>query len=402
MTLPNAQLGTIADVQGGLQVTRKRAVNPVEVPYLRVANVYRDHLDLEKIKNMRVTETELQRVRLRQGDILVVEGHGNPHEIGRTAVWDGSIPTCVHQNHLIRVRVRNGSADPTYLSAFLNSPVGRRQLFRAGKTTSGLNTINVSNVRELEVPLPPLEEQRRIAAILDKANAIRRKRQQAIQLADELLRSVFLDMFGDPLTNPRGWPVTTLGALTHEMRYGTSSKCSVEPVRSGLPILRIPNILGGEVLWDDLKYCALDSKEESKLKLVDGDLLFVRSNGNPAYIARCAVFGGDRNAAFASYLIRVRLNQHAPVLARFVRRLFSLPSYRAVVVREARTTAGNYNISTKGLGRLRVYTPPVADQQSFAAVEERLGSVRAHLVDALAQTDQLFDALVQRAFRGEL
>ena len=98
------QLGDISEVQGGLQVTRKRAICPMERPYLRVANVLRDQLVLDEIKYIRLTEKELDRVRLRRSDLLIVEGHGNAAEIGRAAIWDGSVKDCVHQNHLIRVR----------------------------------------------------------------------------------------------------------------------------------------------------------------------------------------------------------------------------------------------------------------------------------------------------------
>jgi type I restriction enzyme S subunit len=154
-------LGEISKIQGGLQVTSKRQDNPLEAPYLRVANVYRDRLSLDEIKMIRVTQNELERVKLEVGDLLVVEGHGNNQEIGRSSVWDGSIQNCVHQNHLIRVRVSSDKADPTYVSAYLNSPGGRRQLTKFGKTTSGLNTISASNVKATKVLCPPLEMQRR-------------------------------------------------------------------------------------------------------------------------------------------------------------------------------------------------------------------------------------------------
>ncbi|NEP54485.1 MAG: restriction endonuclease subunit S, partial [Moorea sp. SIO3C2] len=143
----------------GLQVTSKRKNNPMEIPYLRVANVYRDRLVLDEIKTIRVTEQEAKRTYLQTGDILIVEGHGNSTEIGRSSVWDGSIPNCSHQNHLIRVRIDAEKADSIYMSTFLNSPGGRRQLKKLGKTTSGLNTISTSNVKATKVLLPPLSEQ---------------------------------------------------------------------------------------------------------------------------------------------------------------------------------------------------------------------------------------------------
>lgn len=158
---PVLTVGDVADVQGGLQVTRARHGLPLEVPYLRVGNVYRGSLDLREIKRMRVTEVELARTTLRTGDLLIVEGHGNPEEIGRGALWDGSIERCVHQNHLIRLRFVRERVEPLYACEYLNSPGGRRHLLRAGKTTSGLNTISVSEVRGTPIAVPDGGAQRR-------------------------------------------------------------------------------------------------------------------------------------------------------------------------------------------------------------------------------------------------
>ena len=102
----------IGSIQGGLQVTSKRRSLPIERPYLRVANVFRGFLQLDEIKTIRLTESELLRTSLDYEDILIVEGHGNKAEIGRCARWDGSIDQCVHQNHLIRLRCDRSKASP--------------------------------------------------------------------------------------------------------------------------------------------------------------------------------------------------------------------------------------------------------------------------------------------------
>jgi type I restriction enzyme S subunit len=163
-------LADVAEVQGGLQVTAKRKSHPIEIPYLRVANVHRGRLDLAEIKTMRVTERELARTTLEPGDLLIVEGHGNADEIGRVAIWDGSISQCVHQNHLIRARCDQQALRPAFAEAFLNSWVGRRSLLRAANTTSGLNTISTSDVKSVKVPLPSMSEQQRFEAILKETD----------------------------------------------------------------------------------------------------------------------------------------------------------------------------------------------------------------------------------------
>ena len=151
-----APLGEVAQIQGGLQVARARADLPLERPYLRVANVHRARLDLTEIKSIRLTGAEFNRTRLLEGDLLFVEGHGNPLEVGRVAIWDGSIDGCTHQNHLIRARLFINRLLPSFACALLNSPGGRQSLLRAGKTTSGLSTISTQNVKDAQVMLPPL------------------------------------------------------------------------------------------------------------------------------------------------------------------------------------------------------------------------------------------------------
>jgi type I restriction enzyme S subunit len=184
------ELGNVSHIQGGLQVTTKRASNPIELPYLRVANVYRDLLDLREIKTIKVTEAEAARVCLEKGDILVVEGHGNPTEIGRSAVWDGSIQNCLHQNHLIRVRVNADYALPVFISYYINSASGRQQMFRAGKTTSGLNTISSKNVKETLVLLPPLPLQTQFAAIVEKVESLKFRYAQSLTELEKLYGSL--------------------------------------------------------------------------------------------------------------------------------------------------------------------------------------------------------------------
>lgn len=140
---------------GELQVTSKRQSLPLSRPYLRVANVHRGRLDLTEVKTIPVTQVEVDRTRLNVGDLLFVEGHANPQEVGRVAVWDGSVPDRVHQNHLIRVRLDRSVLLPEFAVRWFNSPAGASHFRRAGKTTSGLNTISASTVRSAPVQLPP-------------------------------------------------------------------------------------------------------------------------------------------------------------------------------------------------------------------------------------------------------
>jgi len=193
---PKTNVGEVTDVQGGLQLTKKRDTLPLEMPYLRVANVHRNLLVLDEIKTIRVTEAEKERVKLRGGDLLIVEGHGNPEEIGRVAVWDGSIPECLHQNHLIRSRCREGVITPKFLSAFLNSQAGRQHLLRQGKTTSGLNTISTSNVKCASILLPPIALQQKFAERVAEVESISSLNDRAATAAEQMAQSLLAQVFG--------------------------------------------------------------------------------------------------------------------------------------------------------------------------------------------------------------
>ena len=191
------RLGDMSAIQGGLQVTRKRTSHPLKKPYLRVANVLRDQLVLDEIKCIRLTDNELDRVRLQRNDLLIVEGHGNPGEIGRAAIWDGSVKDCVHQNHLIRARLNRDSLIPEFACTYLNSTSGRQHLLRSGKTTSGLNTISTSDVKACALFVPPLDLQNRFAGIVAAARDIAATTEAALDTASTLSASLMTRLLGN-------------------------------------------------------------------------------------------------------------------------------------------------------------------------------------------------------------
>ena len=229
--------------------------------------------------------------------------------------------------------------------------------------------LNKEKLQHLQVPLPPLAEQQRIVEILDRAAAIQRLRRAAEEKAREIIPALFVDMFGDPATNPKGWPVGTLAAVVDEFRYGTSMKSGA----TGVPVLRIPNVIGGALDTKEIKLVQLTQAELRRLTLADGDLLFVRTNGNPDYVGRSAIYDDQRmidagyapNASvYASYLIRARLNRS--VCPAFIQAQLSSAEGRRHFRERSRTSAGQYNINTESLGTIPLMLPPLSLQLAFA------------------------------------
>ena len=191
------QLGLVS---GGLTKNPKREVLPTKLPYLRVANVYANELRLDQIEYIGVAPTELDKLLLSMNDLLVVEGNGSPDQIGRVALWNGSITPCVHQNHLIKVRLCG--ADPRWVLNWLLSPQGRNQIERVTSSTSGLHTLSTGKVAALRVPLPPLPEQHRIVAEADRRLSLIRGAEAQVSAnlarAKRLRQSILQAAFANP------------------------------------------------------------------------------------------------------------------------------------------------------------------------------------------------------------
>ncbi len=161
-------LGNVASVSYGIQKCPANRPGTHARPYLRVANVRKGYLDLSEIKTIDVPDSEMESLRLLPRDILFVEGNGSRAELGRVAMWNGEIPDCVHQNHLIKVRCDTTALLPEFAMTWFNTDVGRGHFFRSAKTSSGLGTINSSEVRTAPIPLPPLQTQREIVDIVNR------------------------------------------------------------------------------------------------------------------------------------------------------------------------------------------------------------------------------------------
>nr|WP_252262401.1 restriction endonuclease subunit S [Mobiluncus mulieris] len=194
---PCFRLDEIADVQGGLTKNRRREALPMQLPYLRVANVGSGGgVDTSEVLSIGLTSVEAGKTLLKADDLLFVEGNGSKDQIGRAAIWDGSIDPCVHQNHLIRARLHD-SVLPVFALAFFSSSVGRRQITDKAASTSGLFTLSTGKIKSLELPVPPLSLQQEFAAFVRQVDKSRFVAQQQIEKLQMLYDSLAQEYFGD-------------------------------------------------------------------------------------------------------------------------------------------------------------------------------------------------------------
>ena len=186
------------DISGGLTKNSNRSKYQLKMPYLRVANVYYDRLELDEIKTIGVSEAEAADKLLKKNDLLFVEGNGSKSQIGRVAVWDGSIPNCLHQNHLIKARP-NGKMLPRYALYYLICKFGREQIIKVASSTSGLYTLSTGKIANLKLPYCPISQQEKcldeISARLSVSESIVHTIDEALEQAEAMRQSILKEAF---------------------------------------------------------------------------------------------------------------------------------------------------------------------------------------------------------------
>lgn len=288
--------------------------------------------------------------------------------------------------------------EPRYLYWFLQSKRFVTKA-RAGVRAATKSRERVEKERLFEIPisLPPLAEQRRIAAVLDKADGIRRKRRESLRLLDEFLRSAFLEMFGDPVRNQKGWGVVRFGdVLLKSLRNGLSpSKGGAVTAR----VLTLTAITGSRFEPTAVK-TAQFAHVPAHDQLADAsDFLICRGNGNRQLMGRAKFpLGLEQGTIFPDTIIAARVDL-SRVERSYLEAVWDLAAVRRDLERGARTTSGIYKVNQGVLMSLHFPLPPIGAQRRFAEVRDRVKRLRERSSDRLH--NRLFDSLAQRAFQGK-
>ena len=254
--------------------------------------------------------------------------------------------------------------------------------------------MSLGQIKNLVLPLPALAEQKRIAKILDKAEAIRRKRQQALDLADDFLRSLFLDMFGDPCRNPKGWPVAPLSRLAQIWSGSTPSRKDPANYGGQIPWVKTTEVNGREIL-DTEETVSEKGIASARLKLFPPGSILVALYGQGKTRGRCALLG-----------IHAATNQACGVLmpSQNFEPLFQMAQLSLSYDRlRALGQGGNQpNLNLGLLGSFSVINPPLLLQQKFVSLVHIMRNITGRTTQAFNQAQSLFKCLQHRTFSGEI
>jgi type I restriction enzyme S subunit len=290
-----------------------------------------------------------------------------------------------------------------YLAHFLSQPA---TIALAAQRATGANLPRLSpkELEKFRLPLPSVEEQRRIARVLDAADALRAKRRDALSRVGLLSEAYFLEMFGDPVTNPMGWGEgAVLGDLADVMggiTKGRKLKSSV--VLRQVPYLAVSNVQDRRLDLSTVKTICATPDEVERYRLVPGDLLLTEG-GDPDKLGRGTLWNGALNPCLhQNHIFRVRITNRNVLDAQFLSWQIASIRGRRYFLRAAKQTTGIATINKTQLSSFPLFLPPIDLQKKFSSSVTSVASLQGSHSRHLVHLDALFASLQDRAFKGEL
>ncbi|WP_372997008.1 restriction endonuclease subunit S [Lutispora sp.] len=358
------------------------------IPFIKAGNLEDLCRGLLENKIQKVCQDVAERYKLKlfPADTIVFAKSGMSCTKNRIYRLRGA---CYVVNHLACI-VPEG-IDAQYLTYYLkNNPPSH--LIKDAAYPS----IRLTDIQELEINVPPLETQKKVASILEKAEKAIEKRKKADELADKYLQSVFIDMFGDPVTNPKGWEIKSLGCICSKITDGTHKTPKYENI--GVRFISAKDIKNGKIDWSNTKYININEHQTliKRCNPENGDILFTKSGS----IGAAAIVDKDFEFSLFESLALIKYDRKF-IDGKYLLHFLNNPSIRSKYV------ASTKGISIKHLHlidikQLSIIVPPIEQQQIFVRFVQKIEKLKEKQEKSSQELDSLFKSLMQKAFLGEL
>jgi len=334
---------------------------------------------------------------LQKGDLIV--STANSWNLVGKASWVPDLPYRATAGGFISILRGNELIDARYLYHWVTYSKTQHLLRLCGRQTTNISNMSIERALQLKIPLPPLPEQKRIAAILDKADAIRRKRKQVLDLTDTFLRSTFLEMFGDPVTNPKGWNVKPSSELFSEKpRIGTTTPAK----GSGYIVVRVGELGALDIATEKCGRVEISDKDFEKFNLLQGDIVIARAIGSKNQLGKSSYFDShDEPIVIDSHVMRLRTDKSICDPFWFYN-LLSTPEGKILLQKAGGETAVQFNINATQASSLQIPLPPLSLQKTFSKISRKLTDRKRRQEQAKQHAENLFSSLQQKAFKGDL
>ena len=392
------KLGDICTMQSGGTPRRNKSeyYQGGSIPWAKIGDIENANDNyLTETKEL-ITELGLKSInnRLFPKGTLLFAMYGS---VGKTAIAGRELST---NQAILGIQPKSNFLDTKYLQYWLN-----RQLKDLQNQSRGvaLKNLSATIMKNQEIPLPPLSTQKKITTILDRADALRQNDKKILEKYDQLAKSLFLEMFGDPVRNEKGWEHVLFGNVVKDIIGGKSIGGEERSLKEGeLAVLKISSVTKGE--FDNTQYKVV-SNPLSNIKLImprQGDLLFSRANTRELVGATCIVDKDYDQFFLPDKLWRLELDNKL-ANSHYIKFLLSDKKFRDTLTKTATGTSGSMlNISKVKLRSLHIPLPPIELQMRFQRAMKKIEEQKNLTKNSLQKSEELFQSLLQRAFRGEL
>lgn len=382
--MKEVRLADLLSIEKGKKIMP--AEEPTSIRYIQIE-------DLRGDANLKWAEEDQDVVACNEKDVLLAWDGANAGEFGYGL--KGAVGST-----LAKLSPLNGSTHTPYVGHFLKS---KTPYLRSKCTGATIPHVNRWVLEDIKIPLPPLPEQRRIAAILDKAQALVANDKRTLAVYDQLAKSLFLEMFGDPVRNERGWEVVKLKSCyegdeaTRCGPFGSALKKG-EYVDEGVPVWTMDNIVGFS--FDPSACLYITSEKYADLThyaVNDGDIIISRAG---TVGKMCVLKSGHAHSIISTNLIKLSLDKSKLLPEVFVR-LMTYFRGRVGNLRTGKEGAFTH-MNTQVLDNLAIALPPLPVQKEYVRTVEAIHLRCAQVEQSLRQSEALFGSLLQRAFRAQL
>ncbi|OCL27591.1 hypothetical protein U472_03290 [Orenia metallireducens] len=390
------KLGDVAEIITGSTPRKKNKEywEGGDIPFITPAQLSDDTVKYVNDSDDYITEKGLEKARLLPKNAIMVCCIGS---LGKLGIAERKLVTNQQINSVVfdedKVYYKYGAYALTRMKPVME--------LRASSTT--VNIINKTRFSKIEIPMPPIEIQQKIADALDKAQELIDKRKEQIEKLDEFVESVFLDMFGDPATNPNEWQVEKMNYFINDIRAGWSiGGESRQKKENEIGVLKISSVTTGKFLKDEYKVVDKEKIKKDLVHPLKGDVLFSRANTRELVAATCIVDDDYTDLFLPDKLWKIILDREIINSYYFVY-LLRNERYRHRLTRKATGSSGSMlNISQKKLLNTKFPIAPLELQNKFAQIVEATEEKRKILEESLAEMENNFNSIMQKAFKGEL
>lgn len=388
-----ARLGDVCEILNGYAF-RSENYTDTGVRIIRISNVQKGYIEDNTPVFYPFNDINVEKYKLFEGDVLL-SLTGN---VGRVGLLEKKFLPAALNQRVACIRIKDDTTlDKSFLFNLLNSDSFEQKCILSSKGVAQKN-MSTEWLKDYKISLPPLEEQCQIAALLEKVSSLIAKRRQQLDKLDELIKARFVEMFGDPVSNPKGWQLVPLGECVTTIDNGKSFVCSNETRKNEWPaILKLSAVTYGEYNSNENKALLDSSQFIENAEVHSGDLLFTRKN-TPELVGMAAyVYSSPAKLMMPDLIFRLNTKDNCSKI--FLWQLINHELFRKNIQNIASGSAKSMsNISKERLMQLVIYLPPIKLQNHFAAFVEQTEKTKTTISKSLEKLETLKKALMQEYF----